>query len=102
MRIFDRLRKLLFDFSEADREREQIERILTTALAESTGEEDFAATLLLVTRAQDWDDLRCMGLLRMMAEYRRMGDYGSCQRALAERLLDDLPRRYGRLTIVDP
>lgn len=85
----------LFDFSRGHEEGRQWERMLRTALAETTTDDEFMAMMrLLVTEKEASKTEQRWGFFMM-----RLGEYArtetSDRRQAAERMLAALPRLYG-------
>lgn len=99
--MFNRLWGYLTDFSAADRNREEVEIILTAALRESHNDATFDAKLREVLSAWEGTDgwHRYVGFRRFLSRAApgpRFGDRPDGLRAQAERVLAGLPRIYGR------
>ena len=88
--------KALFDFSGGREEGRQMQKALGKALAESETDDEFERRFHLIFRSSGGTDmvLTWAGLGHSLMEYRRAGEFTPSSRALAERLLRDIPRRY--------
>jgi len=88
--------KAIFDFSGGREEGRRMQKALGEALAESRTDEEFESRFKLVVRSATGLDteLTWTGLRRSLVEYRRADEFALSSRALAERFLRDIPRRY--------
>lgn len=96
MSIFQNLRKALFDFSASDREHQELEHVLRTALTEAETEAEIESS---VRRQFDHGDkqqaqMRWAMLGKLLAEYRQGDEFSVESRVLIERFLADMPKRY--------
>jgi len=88
--------KAIFDFSGGREEGRRMQKALGEALAESDTDDEFERRFKLVVRSSTGIDteLTWAWLGRSLMEYRRADEFAPSSRALAERFLRDIPRRY--------
>jgi hypothetical protein len=96
--MFKRLWNFLFDFSSAEKNQEEVEIILRTALRESTTDLGFEEKLKEVVAAFDNNDgeYRRLLMIEFINHNSRTEDMGWGIRTRAEHVLEDLPRIYGQ------
>ena len=96
MSIFQNLRSFLFDFSASDKERQELEPILRTALTETTTDAEIETSIRRQFNHGDKQQaqMRWAMLGKLLAEYRHANEFSTETRVLIERFLADLPNRY--------
>ncbi|MGI4789592.1 MAG: hypothetical protein ACRYFS_12165 [Janthinobacterium lividum] len=96
MTIFQNLRRFLFDFSASDKEHQELEQVLRTALSEAETDAEIETS---IRRQFDHGDkqqaqMRWAMLGKLLAEYRHANEFSVSSRVLIERFLADMPKRY--------
>ena len=89
-------RKAVFDFSGGREEGRRMQKALAESLAESHTDDEFERRFKVVVHSATGLDteLTWAWLGRSLMEYRRADEFAPSSRALAERFLRDIPRRY--------
>lgn len=88
--------KALFDFSAGQEEGKQMQRVLTASLSESETDNEFERAFkraVGITTGRD-EETAWAWLGRFLMEYRQANEFEPSPRRLAERFLQDIPRRY--------
>lgn len=96
---FKALWRSLTDFSEAEKDQQEVESVLREALAYQNGDGDFEATLRLVLNrrfGQEGGYDRYLGIMQILGKFRRSYTDGADLRTVAEQVLKDLPEIYGK------